>query len=638
MKKRLFSLLGCCLLAIGLLAGAFSASAASFSSPAFYVQNWDMQVEVQENGAWKITETVDVHFTQRQHGFIRTLPQRVYIDKENPDGTLETYTYKAALSQLEANTKVNLITQDGSFVLRFGDKDRYVTGDVQYRYSYVYDMGDDRFPAYDEFFCSLNGPDCNTEIYNFTFHVVFPKDADLSQLKLYAGKYGSTASVQDTVFYKIEGRTVSGHTLRALDPYESITVYTRLPEGYFVGMRSYNVLPAVLCAAAVLLLFGAALLLRAKSRTRPPVQTVEFYPPQGIAPADAGYIIDGDITNKELLSMVVWFAEQGYLTIEERGGQTWLHSTGQSGQALPNYAKTLLGGLFRKGGSVCLDNVGRHFYDTLQLARTQLPVKFTKGPQKLEEKTVTYKAMGIVIAMALAAAGGLWLAGGLLLDIFLVAACAALPAALAEGACLQKLRRQKGFLTSGQRIGLLLGAGVGALVLLGTGVVCGITGFVPVWLPAATAVLAALGVAVAAGSFKPTGYYVELAGKLMGFRSFIEKAELPRIQVLAQDDPQYFYKVLPYAYVFELSDTWIKQFEKLAVPPPVWYQGPTLYDIWWTSHMFRSFDRAITNSTAAAMAARAARAAQSGGRGGTHFGGGGGFAGGGGGGGGCGSW
>ncbi|MDO5602296.1 MAG: DUF2207 domain-containing protein [Oscillospiraceae bacterium] len=629
MKKRLLCLLACCFVMAAIFGGAFSASAATVSARAYSIKNWDMQVEIQENGAWKITETVDVYFNQRQHGFIRTLPQMVYVDKEKEDGALETYTYRAKLSDLAANTPVSRDVEDGSFILRFGDADRYVSGDVQYRYSYVYDMGDDRFPAYDEFFCSLNGPDCNTTIENFTFRVTFPKDADLSALKVYAGAYGSTASAEDRVSYTVQGRMVTGHTVRPLQPYESITVYTRLPEGYFVGARGYNAVPAYLCGGVILALLAVAVLLRMKNRTRPPVQTVEFYPPQGIAPADVGYIIDGNITNKELLSMVVWFAEQGFLTIEERGEKTWLRAVYRPQDALPNYAKTLLKGLFRNGDTVCLDDVGQHFYDTLQLARTQLPVKFQKGPQKLEEKSVTYQAMGLIFCVALAAAGALWLSGGLILGIFFAAACVALPAVMVQGVCLQKLRRQKGFLAGGQRAALLAGAGAGAVVLLITGIVCGAKGFVPFWLPVAAALAAVLATAVAAGCFKPTRYYIELAGKLMGFRAFIEKAELPRIQVLAQDDPEYFYKVLPYAYVFEMSDVWIKQFEKLAVPPPVWYQGPTLYDVWWTSRMFRSFDRAITNSSAAAMAARAARAAQSGGRGGTHFGGGGG---------GCGSW
>lgn len=47
------------------------------------------------------------------------------------------------------------------------------------------------------------------------------------------------------------------------------------------------------------------------------VQTVEFYPPEGITPAEAGYIIDGIVNKEDLVSMVIYFADKGYLSIEE---------------------------------------------------------------------------------------------------------------------------------------------------------------------------------------------------------------------------------------------------------------------------------------------------------------------------------
>ncbi len=64
-------------------------------------------------------------------------------------------------------------------------------------------------------------------------------------------------------------------------------------------------------------------------------------------------------------------------------------------------------------------------------------------------------------------------------------------------------------------------------------------------------------------------------GYLIGLRDFIETAELERMQMLADDNPNWFYHIMPYAYVFGLSDVWMKKFEQIAVPAPDWYVNTT---------------------------------------------------------------
>lgn len=57
----------------------------------------------------------------------------------------------------------------------------------------------------------------------------------------------------------------------------------------------------------------------------------------------------------------------------------------------------------------------------------------------------------------------------------------------------------------------------------------------------------------------------------MGFRDFIETAEIDRINELVDENPSYFYDVLPYAYVFKLSNKWIKKFETIRIPEHLGY-------------------------------------------------------------------
>jgi hypothetical protein len=47
------------------------------------------------------------------------------------------------------------------------------------------------------------------------------------------------------------------------------------------------------------------------------VRTVEFYSPEGVTPAELGYIIDGAVDSKDVVSLIIYWANGGYLTIRE---------------------------------------------------------------------------------------------------------------------------------------------------------------------------------------------------------------------------------------------------------------------------------------------------------------------------------
>jgi uncharacterized membrane protein len=127
-----------------------------------------------------------------------------------------------------------------------------------------------------------------------------------------------------------------------------------------------------------------------------------------------------------------------------------------------------------------------------------------------------------------------------------------------------------------------------------------------------------------------TDYRVQMAGRLLGFKEFIKTAEKSRLEALQHDDPEYFYKILPYAMVFGLGNKWVKLFKGIEVKQPDWYKTVTPLDGYaLTSHMasnlFSSTNHAI-NTVSHDSSSKGSS------------GGGGGFSGGGGGGGGGGSW
>lgn len=72
---------------------------------------------------------------------------------------------------------------------------------------------------------------------------------------------------------------------------------------------------------------------------------------------------------------------------------------------------------------------------------------------------------------------------------------------------------------------------------------------------------------------KRTPYGTLMYGKVKGFKNFLETAEKEKLEALVLDDPTYFYNILPFTYVFGISDKWIKKFESITLSEPEWYDS-----------------------------------------------------------------
>lgn len=68
-------------------------------------------------------------------------------------------------------------------------------------------------------------------------------------------------------------------------------------------------------------------------------------------------------------------------------------------------------------------------------------------------------------------------------------------------------------------------------------------------------------------------YFKSVAGDLLGFKDFIEKAEVPQLERLSMENPSYYYDVIPYAMVFGLSEMWTKKFSTIPLAQPDWYDS-----------------------------------------------------------------
>lgn len=81
---------------------------------------------------------------------------------------------------------------------------------------------------------------------------------------------------------------------------------------------------------------------------------------------------------------------------------------------------------------------------------------------------------------------------------------------------------------------------------------------------------------------------------LLGLKEFIELVEKDRLELLIEEDPQYYYHILPFAQVLHVSDIWTNKFKDITLEVPQWYAGDTNMNDFDRSMRYMIFDMNAT--------------------------------------------
>jgi len=535
----------------------------------YYFTHYDVNINVREDNTLEVTEKIDAYFNEERHGIYRTIPTLNTVRRA--DGTVTSIRARVKDIRVSENYSVDRDLDYCS--IQIGEEDSTVTGDHSYTISYQYILGEDKNEGFDEFYYNIIGDRWDTYIDEVSFTITMPKEFDGSLVGFSTGEYGTVGT--GTVEYAVDGNVISGRLTEGLAPYNALTIRTQLPDGYFyINKPLYYAKLAALVAIPLIALAVVLVLWSKFGRDKKVVKVVEFYPPEGMSSADVAYWYNGAIDNKSLVPLLIELANEGYIEINEKDTHS-KHSDFEIRRLKQSYSGPdrskwiFFNGLFKYPGSKIVreDDLKEKFYVTL--------AEICKEYNSTQNRTKVFNKKSLLMRMA----GWLISIAGILLTLFLSA--------------------------------LIIG-GAEKTIFTAVGVIIGICAFVLSFFIR-----------------QRTDEGHQILQKIEGFKLFLETAEKERLETLVEDNPKYFYNILPYAYVLGVSDKWISKFEGIAIEPAEWYTSSHPFN----TIMFYHFINSTIQSSTRAMTSVPESQSSGGG-----FSGGGGFAGGGVGGGGGGSW
>jgi uncharacterized membrane protein YgcG len=609
----------------------------AYGAEYYNTNEYNVTMDVASDNSFLLKEEINVTFTEPRHGIYRYIPLSGTAHSQ-VDGKLIEQNYKMKVENISVEGyEYQVYQENGNAVIQIGSPDYLVEGNQSYIITYRVRLYDDGISGYDSLYYNVIPNGWGTTIAASKIIIQMPKEFDSSKAEFLAGAYGATDS--GSVKWNISENLITGEIERPIQLGEGITFRVVLPEGYFTGEMNTNwayIIMLLLCIVAPLI---SLLLWFSFGRDPKVVKTVEFNAPDGISPAEVGYIVDGIVDEKDLVSLVIYFAEEGYLTIEEIDkGEFILIKKKEMGEEAKIYESTFFEGLFNLRDSVTLNELKDDFFSSYQAAAVQLKAHFTKSKKSriFTQNSIGARALGMLLMLIPIAGIAILYPIYLMIApansivsipiLFIILAGYSIVIAAHDKRDANSKIKYKSKVIAGGTL-----AGLGLAVFIGYGIV-----FLDLMMVIFSVVASVISFIFTIRMKQRTKRSAELLGKILGFKEFIRTAELDRIKILSEENPSYFYNVLPYAYVLGLNEKWAKHFEGIAVEPPIWYGGGynnTLFNTWIFMNMFNGF----TNSMASTIVAPQAGDG-SGGLGSGGFSGGGGFGGGGFGGGGGGSW
>lgn len=471
----------------------------------FTITHYHVGVNFTQEGYADFEEIIEVTFTESRHGIIRSIPLKSVVNGQSVSRIIRDIRVEGF--------KFSTSKQQNNLILKIGDADTWVEGVQTYRIRYRVLNPLNFFEDHTEFYWDLLGITWPVVVDEFEFEIAFPNHIVLmnTDVRCFTGQSGS--SEQDAEWQTGDNR-ITGHTTQKMMPEEGVTLAVKLPKNAFTEMDDWTYFReqhGLLLAPFYFLAAGFLALFFARNRKQP-IMT-EYFPPEGVSPAIAGGFIDHSVDNDDVLSLIPYLAEKGYLRMEMKEGgflqkdNVTFFKLKEAGGDLMEFEKTFLNGLFATGNQVELKDLKNKFHVYLASVRSSVSTWIhAQGWYEPDQK-----------AMAVAAA----LAG---------------VAALIWGG--YTLFANENF----------------------DGIALVVTGFIMFFF---------------AGRFnKRTAAGNQTYQKYEGFRQFIKKAERPVIEKLLQEDPHYYDKTMPYALAFGYLSTWNKRFDGLLSQPPSWYGNP----------------------------------------------------------------
>lgn len=547
---------------------------------------YDVKIKINENRIADIIEEYNIYFMNDTDEFERIINTKLTTIR--PNGTKRTTTSTISnVNVLLNENKVEHKLNKNKIIVPANHK-RDMVG--KYTISYSYDYGKDTGVGIDELFVELINGNINTNISSINFEIDLPKSIDSSKINfLYNSKLNS-----NIVDYTINNNIINGYINRNLKSGETVGIYLELPDKYFVGTSdNYNYWIFLLILAPIVTFVIGAIYYKKYKKGNDVEITLNDEIPYGFNSAEIAYLYKGFLKEHDLLTVFISLANKGYLKFIEQDDGYKLDSVNSFKiEKLKDYdgenasEKLLFEKIFQYKDLIDLKDIEYNLFDTLMETKGSIDNKDNYNKIFFETVKIDKKILGLLIIISILTINfnsiHLFTSSYLLIPVIV--------AVMTFGIYILFVA------DTNLLVKIILG-----ILLIGLSLYVGI---MPLINDIRTLLIYLIGMVIiflSAYIYKSLPYRTlygnEVYGKIHSFRRALQIMDNTTLKEKIENNPNYFYDIYPYVYIFEDTGIWIHKAENMIKEYPFWYQTKEVFSL----NTFEKFVKNMIFTTTQAM-------------------------------------
>ena len=534
-------------------------SAVGVQGGAFEVTGYDFTADVGKDHSYTVEEKISVNIPDQLQSVEFAIPSGNFV-----------------IGEIEVeNAMYEVKTASEASKIIIADPEKLTKGAHVYTIKYKIREYRDHDSSKDMFFFDVLLPEWKQPIGKVSIDVFFPDDFPFDDMQCYAGQFG----VQDAT-NKIRFRVKeSSHTVKIrgklIPENYGITLKAQLPDGYWEktldGSWSITAITLVMTGVTLILL-----LLWIIGGRDPKVKKKKVTKPiEGLSPVELGYIFNSEVRTRDVLLMLLQFAQKGYLRISEYEPKRYRLIRGadpvDEERMYRNAYKILFEDVYRNR-ALGMDKIGPR----VEKIRTAITDDVASGFMTSESSPFTpisraFRAVGaglLGIGLGLSALFSYYY--DYMTPNYIEALLIAAAGAAATMLFCKAIDARDSSSTESRRYAELLAGMIFALPVIYTMFrVVKNTGKPYVAIPMLIATgLAEFLIVIMRARGKENA---ELVSKVRRLRHFISHPTPKEILENHLADSDYYYDMMLYALAFGAEEVWAISFLTLDVPEPDWY-------------------------------------------------------------------
>ncbi|HIS88414.1 TPA: DUF2207 domain-containing protein [Candidatus Avigastranaerophilus faecigallinarum] len=544
----------------------------------YCITNYDVDLNVHKNRTVDVTEKIDVFFLAPSKEFKRVFPIKPQFFYNN----LQKKNQNVVISDIQINEPYTLQQTNDAIILKIEDSSKILMGPKNYQIKYKYKMGDDFLKASDEFYFNIIDRNWNTTIDNIKFRIKLPvpylyllQTATFSLGRIDSDGYNT----RELNYFVEQNKIITGKVNRILSPKEGLSVRILLPNSYFVKEIKFIDKNFIFLFISILTII-AFLMWFIFGRDKKIIPIINCYPPKNKNSAEIGVEYKGVASSKEIVSLVLYLANKGYIEIEDDGISFSIRKL-KDYEGQNSYEKRLMSALFKNSDFVTLEDLqySKSFYrNCVAIISSLNNIKkyiFDKTANSFEKLFILVVCILGIFASIVYILGDYSLSLLFSPDAFLllfpvvgimVVLTFLYQLILSNETHIEKLKKLMFIIFWGSMfIGIptilllykIYNAFIQNIIILFYAMVCLFISVICLFnMP------------------KRNKQGIMLLAQIEGFKKFLEVAEKSKIEFLIAENRNYTSDVIPFAYVLNIADKIIPLFENLSLySQPVWYRG-----------------------------------------------------------------